>query len=401
MLKNVDMGIIFRVILLLTPLLVATALYADTIILKDGMFVEGEITLQTSRTVRVNTRFGERTYRRDNIEEIIESVDSLDPDAVNKFAELPAPVKAVLNARAEYDLGRYERALARLEPFRDHQDSKAIRINIDWLIIEINERLGRWETVRQLLKDKRSNGTPQEKMRAKAHLDIFKANADYDLRYVGEKHARNFIKDEELRNRARQPNALKDYKIMRIALEETCEQLLVEDQMSVKALADKLDPEVTYEACKTLPRIGDVGKYLPYIEDLKRTEATLAKAQAILDDYGGAFELDIVRTELHHLLPILIRLLEEASAASPETYNPPFDQRTGRLTREGREQWRQRCDEFLTTAEPVIRLVDYMVDRVNYYPQALRDLRKALLDTNERFKQMVRAVRKARSRTHV
>lgn len=395
------MRISFRVISLLTPLLAAATSHADTIILKDGTFVEGEITLQTSRTVRVSTRFGERTYRRSNVEEIIKSVNSLDPDAVNKFAELPAPVKAVLNARAEYDLGRYEQALARLEPFRNYKDRKAIQIRIDWLIIEINERLGRWETVRQLLENKRSNGTPQERMRAKAHLDLFDANPDYDLRYVGEKHARNFIKDEGLRNRARQPNALRDCDIMRIALEETCEQLLVEDQLSVKALADKLDPEATYEACRTLPRIGDVGKYLPYIEDLKRTEATLAKAQAILDDYGGAFELDIVRTELHHLLPILNRLLEEASAASPETYNPPFDRRTGRLTKEGREQWRQRCDEFLTTAEPVIRLIDYMVDRVNHYPQALRDLRKALLDTNERFKQMVRAVRKARSRTHV
>lgn len=390
-----------RPILLLIPLLAAATSHADTIILKDGTFVEGEITLETSRTVRVNTRFGERTYQRGNIEEIIESVNSLDPDAVNKFAELPAPVKAVLNARAEYDLGRYEQALARLEPFRDYKDRKAIRIRIDWLIIEINERLGRWETVRQLLEDKRSNGTPQERTRAKAHLDLFDANPDYDLRYVGEKHARNFIEDEELRNRARQPNALRDHDIMRIALEETCEQLLVEDQLSVKALADKLDPEATYQACRTLPRIGDVSKHLPYIEDLKRTEATLTKAQAILDDYGGAFELDIVRTELHHLLPILTRLLEEASAASPETYDPPFDRRTGRLTKEGREQWRQRCDEFVTSAEPVIRLVDYMVDRVNHYPQALRDLRKTLLDTNERFRQMVRAVRKARNRTHV
>ncbi|UCC31303.1 MAG: hypothetical protein JSU86_03320 [Phycisphaerales bacterium] len=400
------MRISFRVISLLTPLLAAATSHADTIILKDGTFVEGEITLQTSRTVRVSTRFGERTYRRSNIEEIIESVNSLDPDAVNKFAELSAPVKAVLNARAEYDLGRhdprrYERALARLEPFRDYEDSRAIRIHIDWLIIEINERLGRWETVRQLLENKRSNGTPQERMRAKAHLDLFDANPDYDLRYVGEKHARNFIKGEELRNRARQPDALRDYDIMRIALEETCEQLLVEDQLSVKALADKLDPEATYEACKTLPRIGDVGKYLPYIEDLKRAEATLAKAQAILDDYGGAFELDIVRTEVNHLLPILDRLQEEASAASPETYNPPFDRRTGRLTKDGREQWRQRCDEFLTTAEPVTRLIDYMVDRVNHYPQALRDLRKMLLDSRERFKETVRAVRKARSRTHV
>ncbi len=391
----------FRARLLLAGLILASAARADTIILKDGSFVEGKVIRELQYTIHVSTRFGERTYRRENIEEIIESVDSLDSDTVNKFADLPAPIKAVLNAQAEYELKQYERARARLEPFHDHTESKAIRIRIDWLIIEINERLGQWEVARQLLEEKTESGTPQEKIRASAHLAIFDANPDYNLRYVGEKHARNFIKDEQVQQEARQLGALKDHQVMRIALEETCEQLLVEDRMSVKAFADKLDPEITYNACQKLPATGDVSKYLPYIDDLKHAEAALAKAQAILGDYGTAFELDLIRTELNHLLAVRDRLLDEVAQSSPENFNPSFESRTGRLTKDGRRQWRERCEDFLDKAKPVTRLLDYMLDRVDHYPQALRDLRKDLLETNERYKQMIKAVKKAKGRTHV
>lgn len=392
----------FRATSFLVGALIAVAAQADSIlILKDGTFVEGEITRQTSKMIHVETRFGTRTFRRADIEEIIEGTDSLDPDAVNKFAEIPAPIKAVLNAQAEHDLGHYEKALARLEPWRDYNESKAVRTRMDWLIILINERLGKWEEAGRLLEGKKKEGTPGEKIRAQAHLSIFKANPAYDLRYVGEKHTRNFIRDEALRNRARQPNALKDHQIMRVALEEVCEQLLAEDEMSVKAFADKLDLEVTYEACKNLPRTGHIGRYLPYAEDLTRAEASLAKAQAILGDYGSAFELDLARIELSHLMPIVGRLLIEAAEVSPETFTPGFDQRTGLLTRDGRRQWRERCDEFLKRTQPVSRLLEYMVDRVNHYPQALRDLRELLLDVDERLTQTVLAVKKARNRTRV
>ncbi len=391
----------FRAVLLQTGLLLAWSAPADTIIFRDGSFVEGEITRQTSRTIHVKTRFGARSYDRRDIDEIIEDTGSFDPEAVHKFDELPAAVKAVLNARAEYDLGQYEDALKRLEAYRDYRGNKAIRIRIDWLIIEINERLGNWDAARRLLNGKKKDGTPREKIRAEAHLAIFEANSGYDLRYVGHKHARNFIKDKELRNRARQPGILKEYEFMRIALEEASEQLLVEDEMSVKTFADKLDTEATYQACEELPRSGDVARHLPYIDGLRRAEATLAKARSILPDYGSAFELDLVRTELSHLLPILERLSEDASALSPETYIPPFERRTGRLTKEGRARWRRRCDEFLTAAVPVTRLLEYMTDKVNNYPKTMRDLRKLLLDWSKRHQQAVKAVRRARNRTHV
>ena len=394
-------GIMYRATLLLATSFLAVPVWADTLILKDGSFVEGEVILELQHTILVSTRFGERTYRRDDIEDIIESVDSLDPGAVHRFADLPAPIKAVLNAQADYDLGRYEQAQRRLEPFRNYAEGKALRIHIDWLIIEINERLAQWNVARKMLEDKTKNGTPQEKIRASAHLAIFNANPGCNLRYVGRKHARNFIQDQELQRRARRPGALKDHRIMRIALEETCEQLLVEDRMSVKAFADKLDLQATYVACQTLPATGDVSKHLPYIDDLKRAETTLAKAQAILGDYGAAFELDLVRTELNHLMVVRNRMLAQIAQASPENFDPPFDSRTGQLTRDGRRQWRRRCEEFLDEAEPVTRLLDYMLDRVDHYPQALRDMRKDLLLTMERYEQMIRDVKKAKGRTHV
>jgi len=374
---------------------------AETIILKNGAFVEGEVTVQTSTTVRVKTRFGERSFSRKEIEQIIESVDHADPEAVNKFADLPPAHKAVLNAQADYDLGRYERALSRLEPLRDYQENKAIRMKVDWLVIEINERLARWDVVKKMLEDKKEHGAPPEKIRAKAHLDIFEVNPDYDLRFIGKKNARNFIRDEETHNRAKEPQSLRDATIMRFALEEYCEQLLVEDKQSVKAFGSKLKLDATYEAIKKAPGSGDLSSSLPYLNDLKAAEAALFKAQAILGDYGSAFELDLLRTELNHLIMIVERMVGELVRASPETVNPGFDPRSGQLTPEGRRQWQQKCDEFLNAAKPFTRLLEYMLKRTERYPQELRDLRDSLTDDGERLAQTVKAVKKARDRTHV
>lgn len=392
---------VFPSTVVLSFLLTAHLLSADTIILKDGSFVEGEITLETSRIIHVNTRFGIRSYSRNDIDRVVKSVDAFDAQAVNRFAQLPAPVRAVLNAEAEYKLGRFDHALARLERLQAERLSPAIQARADWLVIEINERLGRWTKAEDLLEKKRRTGTPQEKIRAKAHTDILKTNPVRDLRYVGEKHVRNFLRDSFTLSLARRPGSLKDHGIMRLALEEYCEQLLVEDELSVKGFADKLDPNATYEACLDLPQIGDVARHLPYIEDLKRAEATLAKARAILGDYGSAFEMDLVRTELRHLLPVMEQLFKDAVELSPESFSPPFDRTSGRLTKKGRQQWRDRCDAFLVAARPFARLVEYMIERVEYFPRGLRDLRKLLLNYQRRTDAIIKAVLKARSRTHV
>jgi hypothetical protein len=374
---------------------------AETIILKDGTFIEGKIILQTSASVRVETRLGVRTFSRKDIDQIVESVDDASSAAQKSFADLPPATKAVLNAQADYDLGNYEKALARIEPFKEFAENKAVRMRIDWLIIEINERLGRWDVAKKLLKDKQESGTAAEKTRAKAHLDIFEVNPDYDLRFVGKKNTRNFILDEELRNKAKEPGALRDHEIMRRALEEYCEQLLVEDKLSVKAFADKLDVKKTVEAVKNATGTGDIGTQLPYVADLKKAEAALAKANAILGDYSSAFELDLVRAEISHLWVVLPQLGNEALSQSPETFQPAFDRSTGLLTAEGRRQWQERCDRFLEAAKPVIRLAEYMNAKTEKFPETLRDFHKTVESLNERLKENIRAVKKARDRTRV
>ena len=386
---------------MLPAALMLTSAQAETIILKDGTFIEGKIKLQTSTTVRVETRLGMRTFSRKDIDQIVESLDDSSSTAQKSFADLPPATKAVLNAHAEYDLGNHEKALARLEPFKEYSENKAVRIRVDWLIIEINERVGRWDVAKKLLKDKQDSGTAAEKTRAKAHLDIFEANPEYDLRFVGKKNARNFLFDEGLRNKAKEPGALRDHEIMRRALEEYCEQLLVEDKLSVKGVAEKLDIKKTLAAVKNASGTGDIGTQLPYVADLKKAESALSKAKAILGDYSSAFELDLVRIEFNHLIPVFNQLYSEAFSLTPETFQPPFDRATGLLTAEGRRLWQERCDRFVEAAKPLVRLTDYMVAKVERFPDTLRDLHKLASNLNERLKENVRAVKKARDRTRV
>ena len=374
---------------------------AETLILKDGTIVEGKIKLQTSTSVRVDTRLGLRTFSRKEIDQIVESDDDSSSESAKSFAELPPATKAVLNAEAEYDLGQYEKALDRLHPFKDYSENKAVRMRIDWLTIEIMERLGKWDEAKKLLKDKLTVGTPSEKIRAKAHLDIFEVNPEYDLRYVGKKNARNFLFDEKLRNKAKEPGALRDQQLMRLALEEYCEQLLVEDKLSVKGFADKLDAKQTLEAIKKAPGSGDIGAHLPYGAELKKAEGSLSKAQAILGDYSSAFELDLVRAEINHLLNMLIQLATEAFSQSPEAFTPAFEPTTGQLTAEGRRQWQERCDRFLDASKPLVRLLDYMEAKTERFPDTLRDLHTIVHNLNERVKENIRSVKKARDRTRV
>lgn len=373
----------------------------ETVILKDGTFIDGKIKLQTSTSIQIDTRYGIRTFSKKDVDQIVESLDDAAAISSKSFAELPDATRAILNAQSEYDLGHYEKALERIAPFKDYSENKAIRIRIDWLTIEVNERLGKWDEAKKLLKQKQESGTPAEKTRAKAHLDVLEMNPDFDLRFVGKKHARNFIFDEDLRNKAKEPGSLRDQQIMRLALEEYCEQLLVEDALSVKAFAEKLDVNKTLDAVKKATGSGDIGPSLPYYSDLSKAEATLARAQAILGDYSSAFELDLARAEINHLIDVINRLANDAFAQSPETLQPAYDRATGNLTADGRRQWQQRCDAFLEAAKPVSRLGDYIQGRIERFPETLRDLLKIVINYNERFKENIRVVKKARDRTRV
>jgi hypothetical protein len=362
-----------------------------TIVLKNGQFFEGKIKVQTSRSIHLETQFGTRVFDKKEVVETLPTGTQPDPAAAKDFDALSEAEKELLNAHAEYDLGQYEKALARVQAIQDLGDNPAAASRRDWLIIEINERQGQWETAKRLLNEKAEKGTPQEKIRAQAHLDIFKSNPDYDLRFVGEKQARNFIRDPKMRDQARERNALQDARIMRLALEEYCEQVLVDDDLSVKAFADKLDGQKTLEAVKKATGKGELVAELPYLPDLINAEASLAKAQAILGDYGKAFELDLARLELAHLLVVSEVVFREALEASPEGTAP-----TG-----GLRQWQERCDEFLKRAKPVTLIYEYMLQRVDRFPSALRDLHEIITDLSQRFEEMVKGVKRARSRTDV
>jgi len=382
-------------------LILAESSFAETVVLKDGSFVEGKIILQSSTTLRLKTKFGARTFAKKDVDKILDSMDYASAGDPMHFAELPAVNKAVLNAEADYELKNYERALSRIEPLRDYKENPVLRMKIDWLIIEINERLGHWDVAKKLLKDKQEHGRPTEKIRAKAHLDIFEVNPDYDLRFVGKKNARNFIYNDDLRNKAKEAGSLNDADIMQLALEEYCEQLLVEDKQSVKAFADKLDVKATYDALKKSTAAGDLTRTLPYMKDLKAAEASILKAQSVLSDYGTAFELDLVRTELNHLDAVTRLLEKDIDQVDPETFTPASDPVSGALTGDGRRQWQQRCDDFLAAIKPLIRILEYTNARTEPYPRDLRDIREQSVILLERANQYVKSVKKARERTRV
>ncbi|RME40018.1 MAG: hypothetical protein D6788_04270 [Planctomycetota bacterium] len=379
----------------------STAAYAETVVFADGGFMPGKLVRQNRRFVYLETRFGLRIYAKKDVVEIVEDEASDAVPESTPFEQLPPAWRAILNAEADYRLGHYKRAMERIQPFLEHPPDPGAKRRLDWLLIRLLERQGKWAQVVRLLKEKQTHGRPEERVRAKAHLDILEANPDRNLRYVGEKHARLFITDAALLEETRQKGSLQDERVMRKALEEYCEQLLVENRFSIKAFADKLDVDTTYKACLAFPRAGDVGKYLPYMEDLKRAEITLVKAQAILGDYGSAFELDLVRTEINHLQDVLLRFVRELEKVDPDKLQPAFDARTGLLTPQGRAEWQQRCDETLKLAQPFHRLLEYMNERITRYPDAFQDYKEFLHAVLKDVEEAIKAVKRARNRTRI
>ena len=387
----------------LLGLLFTTGAAADTIILKDGTFIDGTILLETSKSVRVESVYGVRSYKRSDIDRIIETVDYADPESVNRFEQMPAALRAALNATADYKLANYDRALERLQPFLEAADNPAVKNTIDWLVIEINERLGHWETAKRLLEDKKKDGNPREKLRAKAHLDILGWNPDYDLRYIGRKHARQFliIADEELRNRAREPNSLMHPEIMNAALREYCEQLLQKEEFSVPALEGSFRPRRTYEACLKLPPAGDIERFLPYADRLKRAEQSISKAQAVLPGYGSIYEVQIMRVETSHLRQIWRRLINETLQVIPRLLAPAFNPETGRLTRDGREQLVEQCDEFIMRANKVLRVIEYIQEKTLRYPRKFDTFIERHETTTEYLDNLIKWAKRLKRKTHV
>jgi hypothetical protein len=395
--RNTRYRLLTASIAVLIAAVVAGPAMGVTVIMKDGNFIEGEIVLETSKSIRLKTVFSTRTYLRKDIEQIVETVSQEGSKNVNKFDELAEPIRAALNAAADAKLGNYQQVLDRLKPFADYKESPAVRIQMDWLIIDAHERLAEWETAKKLLEEKKASGTPNEKRRAKAHLDIFEWNPDYDLRYINKTHMRQFL-PPRLQDRARERDSLADADIWWRAIQEYCEQLLWNERKSIKAFQDSLDPRRTYEACRKLPPAGEIDKHLPYIKELKQAEASILEAQAILPGYAEAYEQDLIRAEVGHLLDILFQMFDDALGRSPELLQIQLDPNTGRLTPAGREAWQAQCDAFLRECRPLMQVSEYMLDKLDRFPDGMRDMIEFIGTLKGRFEDMMKIVQKRRDR---
>lgn len=375
-----------------------------TLLLKDGTIIEGRIIAETSTTIRVRTPFDTRLVNRKDIDKIF-LADSDDEASMSSssFSELPEKLQALINARADYRLGNYRAVIDRIEPFAQKETNPVLKSEYLWLLIESYERFARWDEVKKMCEERLQNGTPQDKIRAQAHLDILKANADWDysLRLVkapgSEKPewARNFL-PAAMRSAAQDPNALADVEIMRKALDEYCSQMVRNEKAGASTLRDRLDPRKTLEAVRKFPpglRSIDVLERMPYYEELKKAETTIYKAQAIQPGYADAFILDLIRAEGDHLLQVMEPLFAEAVATSPYNLNLPKT-----LDAASRQQWREACDRWLASTESLETLGEYFLNKLSAYPKEQRLIYEVIKDLHERLKEMRESVRRQRNR---
>ncbi|MHC4609323.1 MAG: hypothetical protein ACYS7M_03130, partial [Planctomycetota bacterium] len=195
---------------------------------------------------------------------------------------------------------------------------------------------------------------------------------------------------------------LADKELMREALEEYADQILSNEKVSVRALRESLDMEATLEALREMPRAGRLEKYLPYYEELRKVEESMLRAQAILPAYVDSYMLDLVRTEADHLFQAVESLFNEVFENYPENSSYAFDPANGKLTKAGREQWRENCEEFLEQSKPLTAVAEYLAKKVGRYPRKLRRLDRALDDILNRLQRTREAIsRKKDTRIYV
>ena len=379
------------------------AVRADTIVLKDGTVIDGEILTETRTVIRVRTDHGVRSYRKKNIERILKPTGDLSDLANDDFTSLPSEAQAILDARALYSLGDWQRVIELLTPLVAAPTTDSNKILMEWLIIQTNERLGRFSEAKQGLQAFIDHGGPRDLARATAHLQIFKDNPDFSLRLIGKTRARYFLaRERELLIRGKESSALADQDLMDAALHEYCDQILLDEAVSVEAFRASLDVQETLRSLDRQPILGAVTKYLPYIDRLTKVETSHWMVQAISYGYGDAFELDLVRTEADHLLSVIEVLFEQLVANNPENFTPAFDNVTGRLTADGRREWRERCEEFIEDSQPALKLTEYLLEKLQRYPKELRRLNRIYTERFNRLKQMRQSAnRRKEQRTHV
>ncbi len=129
---------------------------------------------------------------------------------------------------------------------------------------------------------------------------------------------------------------------------------------------------------------------------------SLERAQAILPNYADGYLLDLVRTEAEHLSQAIELVFRELVDKYPESFSYAYDPANGKLTKEGRERWRENCETFLTESKPLTLVVRYQLKKVAAYPRELRNLNRQLQDTLNRLEQMREAItRKKDTRIYV
>ncbi len=372
-----------------------------TVVLKDGTVIDGEIVLKTKTVLRLLTVHGVRKYRMNKIDQII--TPGSDPTELEGgFGELPDEAQQILDARALYALGHWGPVIERLTPLVNPRGNLSNQMLIRWLLIEANERQGNFAAANEHLEFAAEHGEPKDRMRAEAHQQIFQDNPEYDLRRIGSRMARFFL-DHEMLIAAKEPGVLADAKMMRLALEEYCDQILHSEQASVQAFARSLNQlrADTLRALDDPDRKGKAVNALRYIEELRDVESSLYRVQAILFHYADAHEINLVRTEAELMLDVIEQLFQRALAANPENTTPAFDQGTGRLTANGREEWRALCEDFLDQTKATVDLTEYFLEKVGRYPDDLRRLNRIYGERLDRLMQMRQLAHKRKERSRV
>lgn len=392
---------------LLGGLLGLVPVRADTVVLKDGTIIEGKVVSKSTKYVRINTRYGRKSIRRKDIERITE--ESVEESALHAMGSTPdfdalsPEARTLKNAQALYDLGRFAEIPPLVEPLIG-KGSKYDDMRIRWLLIDNHIRQAQWAEAEKQLKTTLEDGREPDKIRAQVYLDIFKQNPGYNLRKIGEVRSREFL-DWDTYLEAKQVNSLQNPKIMSAAVRQVLDQTLRDEKVSIYALKETMSLEETLGVIlRELQDESNRGKaisfvkLLPYVDKMKAVERSLYRADAIMPGAARGFQLDLVRTETGHLRDVIIELLTRLSDAYPGTKTVATDEH-GRLTKEGREQWRDLSDDFLEICRPVLELIDYLLERARAFPTELEPFIKEWEDTKERVNQMRQNTVRNRDRT--
>jgi hypothetical protein len=217
-------------------------------------------------------------------------------------------------------------------------------------------------------------GRDSDKLRAKAHLDILEENEKHanpwSLRTINGRKANEFMKREDVK-RAKEPNSLADARIMRMALDEYCYQILDNEEVSIRALRKKLDLQDSIEAIREMPpRARDVTDYLPFAKELADAEASLDRVDAIMPDYAAAYRVELARILGNHMLDyrrgVLVILFQMTVQQHPEP--KVTGDRRGRMTADELREWRAYCDEFELALRPLTRTAEFMQAKLSPHP---------------------------------